>query len=366
MLMTQLRILLLLTFIFVAACAEKPNMLAACDEQAKDRICGIQNAEDIALLPSGNWFVHSEMLSEADPDNMAHGSLGAINITTHQAISLFSKDVAHWADDTLPLLGDESCPGKPDPAKFGGHGLDVRQLNDGTVLLAAVNHGDREAIELFSVDESGEIPLAIWRGCVFLDRNDIHNDVTIAADGSLYFTRFLSNVHHMNLTLIKDVVQLLIGGNTGFVYHWSQSGGLQVVPDSKGSAPNGISISPDDKALFIAEWGTEKVYRLKFEGEKIIRDEVTLEVAPDNFAWISNGNLTVTGQVGDQLTNIACVEKVPTTCDIPYGIYELDPETLDVRELHKGIGSASVSLPVGNKMYVGTFTGDNIQYIDYR
>lgn len=365
-LFAMLRLLPYLTLILITACAEKPGMLAACDREAINRICGIQNAEDMALLPSGDWLVYSEMFFEVDTEHTVFGSLGAINTETKQVVSLFGEDVANWVDDSLALFGDESCPGKPDPSKFGGHGLDVRRLDDGTILLAAVNHGDREAIELFSVDESGEIPVASWRGCIFLDRDDLHNDVAIAADGGLYFARFLSNPHHVNLTLVKEIFLLLMEKSNGFVYYWSQSGGLQVVPDSEGSAPNGISISRDGRSLYIAEWGTKKVYRLMLEDKQVIRDEVALEVSPDNFSWSPNGKLMVTGQSGDPLSNIRCIEMTPATCDIPYGIYELDPETLAVRELHKGTGAASVSVVAGNKMYVGTFAGDNIEIINYK
>ena len=357
----MLRTLPILLLLLLTACADAPKMLAKCDTNSSGHICGVQNPEDMDVLPSGGWFVFSEMLSEADPDNVIYGGLGAVNVESGEAIPLFNESVANWPASELPALGDKACPGRPDPARFGGHGLDVRRLNDGTVLLAAVNHGDREAIELFTVDETGEEPIATWRGCIFPEQHDIHNDVAITADGSMYFTRFLAHPHHGGMNLYKDLFKLLTGADTGFVYHWSTAGGLQTVPNSEGSASNGISISADDKMLFIAEWGTESMYRLVLNGEHVARDEIDLEVAPDNFAWSPNGKLIVTGQIGDIMTNLRCTETEPTTCDVSYGVYEVDPQTLSVTEVRKGTGAASVGLPVADQIYVGTFAGDNIQ-----
>lgn len=350
-----------LALCFLTACVEVPEMLAECDSGTGKTICNLQNPEDMDFLPGSDWAVYSEMISELDPDNPVYGSIGALNLKTNQTVSLFGNKVATWADAGVAALGDESCPGKPDPARFGGHGIDVRRLNDGTILLAAVNHGDRESVELFSIDNSAEIPVAIWRGCVLLKREVIHNDVAITADGRLYITEFIANPHYANFRFIKDIFQLYFGRNTGFVYHWSKEGGLQIVANSKGSAPNGVSISKDDSSLFVAEWGEHKMYRLRFDGEQVVRDELALAIAPDNFSWRENGKLIVVGQKGDVFTIISCGEDRLTTCDIPYAVYEVDPDTLKISEIHKGTGAASVSLLFDEHLYVGTFVGDNIQ-----
>ena len=360
----MLKFLPIVLLSFVSACTDVPKMLAKCSASDSDKVCGVQNPEDMDLLPSGNWLVFSEMLSEANPKNTVYGGLGALDVHSQTVVSLFGDSVANWPDADLPMLGDDNCPGKPDAAKFGGHGVDVRQLNDGTVLLAAVNHGDREAIELFSIEEQ-EQPIATWRGCVLLERHDIHNDVAIASDGSLYITRFSTSPHHMSVGLIKDAANLFVGGNTGYVYHWTKTDGLQLIENSEGSASNGISISNSDDVLFVAEWGTNKVYRLALDGSEVVRDEVQLEVAPDNFVWAPNGKLTVTGQEGNPFTNIRCTETTPTTCEVSYGVYEIDPNTLSVNPLHKGTGAASVAVPVEGSLYIGTFAGDNIQKHSY-
>ena len=359
------RVLPLSILLCLGACSEVPEMLDPCDPDATDTVCAVLNPEDMDVIPDSQWIVFSEMLSEADPDGIRYGSLQLMDTNTRELRPLFGKDAVAVADHELAPLGDPSCPGEPDPARFGGHGLDLRRLADGTVLLAAVNHGDRESIELFSIEEGGEHPSALWRGCIPLERESIHNDVAIAADGSLYFTRFITNPHHTSFALLMDFIKLSFGADTGFVYRWSQSDGLQVLPDSEGSAPNGISIAPTDDVLFVAEWGEEKVYTLRLNDETISREEIELDFAPDNFAWSPGGKLTVTGQVGDPSTNIACVETIPTTCNIQYSVYELDPATLSLSKLMSGVGSSSIALPVGRELYVGSFTSDNIQVHPY-
>lgn len=358
---TMYKLLPVILGTLLIGCADTPEMLAECDAASGKSICGIQNPEDMDFLPGSEWIILSEMISEADPENPIYGSIKALNLSTLDSISLFDQETKNWFVEKSTSLGDLSCPGKPDPTRFGGHGLDVRRLNDGTILLAAVNHGDREAVELFSIDDSGNVPRATWRGCVPLDREIIHNDVAITASGELYISHFVASPHYISARLIKDLYQLYVGEDTGVIYHWTPAHGLTIVPNSEGSAPNGISISQDDRFLFVAEWGENKVYRLNVGDDEFTRDEVSLPVSPDNFSWADSGKLIATGQEGEQLTNVSCTQLRPTTCNISFGVYEVDPKTLAVSEVYKGIGAESVSLIDGQSVFIGTFAGDNIQ-----
>lgn len=359
----MIRIICLCLVGFLAACSGAPRTLAKCDPGVDTRICGLQQPEDMDYLPNSDWLVFSEMFYQVGDADMVYGGLKAYNVATGEVVPLFGDEESHWPDADLADLGDASCPSRPDPKQFGGHGIDVRRLDDGTVLLAAVNHGDRESIELFSIVDNGDRPIATWRGCVFLDRKVIHNDVAITAGGDLYFTRFIANPHHLRWELVLDFINLKTAGDTGFVYHWSKGKGLTIIPNSEGSASNGISISDDDSMLFIAAWGSEQVYRLTLKGDHVLRDTISLDVAPDNFSWSPQGKLIIVGQEGDQFANLKCVEVEPATCDIPYAVYAIDPQTLSTNELLRGVGAASVALLEDDTLYIGSYASDNIEIV---
>lgn len=347
-------------FLGLSACSEGPAMLAACDEDDANSICGLQNPEDMVLLPGHAWAVVSEMMSDTEAEGLRFGRLQWLDVGSDVVTPFLQDGLEVALDNSLPSLGDAACSTPPDPARFGGHGVDARRLADGSTLLAAINHGEREAIELFSIGVSGETPMATWRGCVMLPRERSHNDVAIAANGDLYVSVFSANPAVFSFDLLSDFVSLFTGGNTGMVYHWSASKGISPVEGSEGSAPNGVALAFDDTALLFAEWGQKKVVRLDLSGQEKERREVQLPMAPDNFAWRSDGTLIVAAQEGDAFSILGCFDTPPTTCDIPYGVYAIDPNSMMMKELLTGVGAISVAMPVGDRIYVGSFAGDSI------
>ena len=348
--------------LLLAACSDGPSMLSPCDPADSSKICGIQSAEDMAYIPNSPWAVFSQMTLDYPEDAKNGVGIGLFNMEDHSIHPLFAKRFAHWPMEHQTDLGDKNCPGFPDPAGFAGHGLDVRQLDDGTILMAAVNHGEREAIELFSLDNSGDKPVATWRGCLLLPRGDHHNDVAINGDGSFYFTYFYRSPHHASVGFYWDLLKSLMGFDTGWVNHWSQSTGVTRIPNSEGNTPNGIVASEDGKTLFVNEWMPRQFYRLELTDDGVVRESIPVGSAVDNTTWTPDGQLLVTGQrtsFGD-IAKCTLLETI-TTCDIPYDVYQIDPDTLVSTTLLTGKGTASVALMSQGKVFIGSFLGDNIE-----
>jgi hypothetical protein len=159
--------------------------------------------------------------------------------------------------------------------------------------------------------------------------------------------------------------KVAMGWRTGAVYRWTPGGEVGVVENSAGSAPNGIAVSPDETEIYVAEWGKDRIYRLRFDavgGSE--RDSVRLDHSPDNLTWTRTGELLAAGQGGGLRQILACAEIERGGCGLDYGVYLVDPLSLDARILFTGRGAASVALEVGNQIWVGAFSGDQIERVD--
>jgi hypothetical protein len=112
----------------------------------------------------------------------------------------------------------------------------------------------------------------------------------------------------------------------------------------------------------VAEWGAKSIFRLRFDGDgEPLRDAVALEHSPDNLSWTRDGRLLVAGQGGGMLKVLGCNEIEEGACGIDYGVYAIDPVSLEARRLFDGKGAASVALEVDDEVLVGSFVGDRIE-----
>lgn len=339
----------------------RTKMLAACNAQDPTRICGVTSPEDIARIADTQWAVFSQLNMEPRVGESNPGGLSFLNLETHEVIPILSAHLKGASDNTV-RLGDDNCPGMTSAEGFIGHGLDVRALDDGSIVLAAVNHGEREAIELFSLSMTDTLPVATWRGCVLLERSLLHNDVALLADGSFYFTYFAPNQYVATFRFYYELIKSMLGFRAGWVNYWTKETGVVEVANSDAVTPNGILVSQDDSTLFVNEWMESNIVKLDVKSDKTSRDNVKLASLPDNSTWASNGKIIVMGKRAGLRELDACRKQTPyTTCDVPYEVYELDPISLEYRVIHRGTGAASVALVYRDKIFVGSFMSDSIQ-----
>jgi hypothetical protein len=147
---------------------------------------------------------------------------------------------------------------------------------------------------------------------------------------------------------------------TGFVYEWHPGGRVVAVAGTELSGANGIELSPDQRWMYVAEFGARKVVRFDRQSQPPARDSVTLEIAPDNLRWSSDGMLYT---VGD--------DYVPGCKNPPCGgwsVVQIDPVTLRASRIagadrNAALQGASTALPVGGEIWIGTFSGDRIGYL---
>jgi hypothetical protein len=124
--------------------------------------------------------------------------------------------------------------------------------------------------------------------------------------------------------------------------------------------PNGIASSRDGKTLYINNY---------MENRSVRRDATTGaylgEVAveqPDNVTVDDAGRIWIVGH-HHFIGNTSCLE-AEGPCPLAYSVVRADAETMEggVVFAHEGppMGFATVALPVGEKLYLGTAKGDRM------
>ncbi|MBW2272567.1 MAG: hypothetical protein JRG96_04810 [Deltaproteobacteria bacterium] len=344
------------------ACGGAPDKLSDCiPADGVTPICGLQNPEDLAVLPGGEWLIVSQM---AEPGGSS-GSLVGLRIVDGEVIELFpaAGSAAAAAAARHPTWGAADCPGPPDAAAFAPHGIDLHSDANGDLRLAVVRHGGREAIELFEITTPGGRPSLTWRGCVETPPKVWANDVVALANGGLMVTKMMSSSEFP--AALPGLVRILLGRETGGVYEWRREAGWRELEGGRGSGPNGIAVDSAAGEVYFSEWGSRRLTRLRPDGAGgWQRDSVALPHNPDNLSWSESGALLVAGQSGGVGDAIGCGSVEGGTCALPFSIVEVDPRSLETRVLldhpATATGAASSVVEVDGEFFIGTFAGDRI------
>jgi gluconolactonase len=185
----------------------------------------------------------------------------------------------------------------------GTNGLAV-DLN-GTVLGCSQGTAQRAA-GIVSIDLTAGTVSAL----VSTDANGRHfnspNDLTVRTDGTIYFTDPDYQIAgRANETGIKGV------------YRYSPSKQLSVV-DSQFNEPNGVSLSPDESVLYVADTPANRIrkFAVAADGSTSGKSDFATVTSPDggaidcagNLYWASNatpGKVVVISPAGTELGTIA-------------------------------------------------------------
>ena len=332
-----------------------PPALEGCDPAGGiEPICGFENPEDLALLPGGQWLAVSQMSRGDGP-----GSLVAWRSSDGAKAALWPGGAVAPAPD----WGDPACPGPPDPQRFAPHGIDDLRRPMGEPGLLVVNHGGREAVEFFEVGVAAGRPALFWRGCAVLPPEAWPNDVAALPGGRGFVVSKMASQGLGGGPAPGPMLRILLGLPTGFVYAWTPEEGWRQVPGSAGVLPNGVEVSADGSRLFYALSYDRKIVSQGLDGSQ--RREVAVDQGPDNLTWTADGRLLAAGGAGSSTAAMACQKVRPAACGVPFAVTAIDPDAMTAVDLvrhdgHSAFGMASVALPVGDRLYVGSFQGDRI------
>ena len=330
---------------------------AACDPAGGlSFVCGLTNAEDLVQLPGTNWIVASGLTDVGQ----SGGHLYLVNAQDRSVQVLLPGHIA-YRQDSETYAG---CPGAPDEAKFSAHGLGLRVGPGSALTLYVVHHGERESVEVFTLEASSAPPRLTWVGCVLYPPGVVTNGVAPLPDGGFAATVF------MKAGDPKAAEKLTAGQPMGGMLIWRPKTGWQELPDAASiSADNGVVASPDEKFLFVAGTGDETVVRLALSGgpwdATVGRAVIKTGFHTDNLRWGSDGLLYAAG-ARDSVQNLfACAPGTTQRCTNPFAVMQIDPATLQAREVFHSpgtpdFGAASTALRLGDEFWFGTPHGDRI------
>jgi len=321
----------------------------SCDANADiSYMCGITNGEDILQIGGTPWVLVSGMDGSLTGGDI-NGRLHLVNSTDHSFEVLFPGSNPVFRQDESLFSG---CPGPLDSNHFSAHGLALRKIDKGPELyhLYMTSHGAREAIEVFEVDAFLK-PTIKWVGCIPMPESSWTNSVTILSDGGFMATQFYNPALHT----IEDVFN---GVDTGHIFEWHPGQDVTVQEGTQGAGPNGIVISDDQRFVFMSAFGTGEVVRFDRSSTPPEREAVQVGIYPDNIRWTDQGKLYAAGSN----TPDYCGTE---SCEAGWSVVEITPYNLAMNRVggageDAALHDASSALPVGDEIWVGTFSGDRI------
>jgi len=314
-------------------------------------VCGVQNAEDLVLVPNSRWMVAS---------GMAPGS--GLHIVDTQAKTVRTLYGAGTANARADKTKYAACPGPLDAKQAVLHGLALRPAANGRYTVYATNHGGRESVEVFELDVTGTAPSATWIGCVVTPNNMALNSVAAFTDGSLVATVLILPG--------KTFEDAFAQRSTGVVLAWKPGDKtFQALPGTELSANNGIETSPDDREFYVASTTTKRIIAFSRNPPyKPLRTAQLKEFGPDNVRWTADNRLITAGM----LDNEPACGGAPKTeegirCPRGYVVVTIDPKTMAVTELARGPATPSftgtaIAMRAGNDLWLGSFFADRLAY----
>lgn len=318
--------------------AFNPPLLACGTQGNAELVCGTRAPEDFDVTPDGRYLVIAKFGQVVDT-----------------ALDLFNLDTQAFTP--LPMTAAKK-EGWGDPActesiglQTGAHGLSLTQRTSGEWQLYVVNHNVRESMEMFELQPDGDAWKLVWRGCVLAQ--EPYNDVAALPDGGFVATR--------PQAIMREGQDLFAGEATGNVARWSANGGETVLPGTEYGYPNGVLVSQDGRYAYISGWTTRSFHKYDLQ-EMRETGRADFSFMPDNLTWTPDGKLLAAGIKG---VNGNCPADSDDPCLQGMVVAEVDPETLQVTELHDNdgrglINGTSVAIQVEDSIYVGSFQGDRL------
>ena len=320
-------------------------------------ICEFTNPEDIVALPGDQAILIGEYGASAE----VSGRLVVFELESEQQHTVYRGE--QGAGTAEAGWGDPSCTEPPGKA-FNSHGIDLIRRDDGRLQLLVIQHGSREAVELFEVIGAGTEWQVEWRGCVPSPPNASLNSVAAISNGDFFTTQMIPLEPHIDL---KQGVPRYI---TGHAFAWSQSEAtFRKIGGTDGAMPNGIVVSPDGRFIYMNATAENTVRKVDVaSGRELARAMVH---TPDNARWAPDGRILISS-LAEDLTGkdlADCMSIKRGACTIPFKIVALDPESMTIVETlyaSDGVpmGAGTVGLQVGTDLFIGSFHGDRILRVD--
>lgn len=315
-------------------------------------VCGASKPEDLAHIPDTPWIIASGFSTGA--------GIKLIDSRNRRASPWFKGDSAQ----IVPDLGYTDCATPPDPALFTARGLSLRMTAPAQGRLLVVNHGGREAIEVFAIDARGQgAPRLTWQGCLAMPDGHVANSVASYGDGTV-----LATVLTRPGTSITDFVQ---GRPTGGVYERGREDrAFRLLPGTQLPGNNGLETARDDSGFYVIAFGLREVVAYdRHDTRQPVWRAKAPEFMPDNIHWDGN-RLLLAGMVRDEpacggLRRIDDGVADAMLCHRGYAVAQLDPLSRRFSLIAYGtpdpvFNGVSAAVLLGRDLWLGSYQADRI------
>ncbi len=345
-----------------AACGRTAERPACSDSGEIATVCGFANPEDLEYVPAARLVLVSNM--RADGRKHRGGYISGLFPGTHSIVRLWPPAAGATAAPD-PELGDEACPGPPDPGAYYPHGI-TSARREGRTFVYVVTHrgkaGGREAIDVFELTGVGIRARMEWKACIPTDGGVQSNDLAVAPDGTIVAANYQPDG-----SLLNTVLAATLGTTTGDVMTWRRGEGWHHLPGTESAMANGIALSADGEMLFYTETITGLLHRRPLRTNS---GAISIEIGgnPDNLTWTRRGTLLVATHTAGPRFLLCSLGRQP--CRTSWAVKEVDPDTLEVRPVleHDGrlIGAVATALEVDGYIYLGSVFDDRIGVVPAR
>ena len=291
-------------------------------------VCGPISPEDLIQVPDTPWVIVSSMEDD--------GYLSVTHARDHESSVVFPAASAQTRHDPTTY---GSCPG-PIIGGFRPHGINLRAGDAGRHTLYVVRHGERESVEVFEVDTSGDTPTLTWIGCAVAPVELGLNAVVPLPEGGFAAT----------------------SPRTGDVWEWQAARGWTQVPGSQDIGPNGLEISADGRWFFVAGYAGQLVTRLSRGQIPVQMATIRVGFNVDNVHWASDGRLLAAGhstptrtRVGECMRERRCEGIVSRVARVDVQAFTADEFFTYPTNDHLRLGTAAIQ--VGDEVWVGGIAG---------
>ncbi len=332
-------------------------------------IVGVYNVEDFLLLPDTHWIIGSGL--------NVYAAGFKDQVLTQQYLHLFDADAETGRSimpDEITIKADlATYPGStpPDWNTFGPHGLDLSNRVGDVVKLFVINHGGREAVEIFEINVAGSEPKLTWVGNLNVPEDGWPDAVCWLPDTGGVIVSAMSDPRDP----IGQTKKQLTGKPVGWIKEWNPETKkwTKLAGTESLSSPNGITTNKDGSKIWINESTGACVTRINRGGSDPGLIRVPLPGAPDNLRWSADGKSiyacvhTIDGG-SFEYEQIASA-KWGTPIHTPFAVFKVDPETLDTETFmpagkYGPLGATCSVIEYGNRIWAGSCMSDRMGVFD--
>lgn len=335
---------------------------------SKVPICGLRGSEDIEVLPGQRALMVSGTgigRDEQGSFGWLPGNIALLDLGKQQPAILYpdkppAESSGKPAGSSGKAWGDPACPDEIGH-RLRPHGIHLSKRRDGRWQLLVVNHGARESVEIFEVEDPARHPALVWRGCAVAPAGSNLNDVVALPDGGFLVTSTAMGTGPG--ALMAATLKSEQGENTGVVWRWSAGKGYTRQAGGDSPAPNGIQVDADGRTMYLNIGGNGGGLRkLDLETGRLLGFAPLSN--PDNVAWAPDGSLLVTGGVEGKPPRCRGTKHFECTCAAAFKVIAVNPRTMESRAVveHEGppMGGATVAVQADGHYYIGSYIGDRI------